>query len=36
MEAMGVSSFSERLYGKVDYKKAVYAFMPEAQPTGVG
>ena len=35
MEAMGVSGFSERLYGKVDYKKAVYAFMPEAQPVAL-
>ena len=35
MEAMGVSGFSERLYGKVDYKKAVYAFMPKAQPVAL-
>ncbi len=34
VEAMGVSGFQERLYGKVDYKKAVYVFIPEAYPVG--
>ena len=32
LETMGVSSISERLYGKVDYKKAMYAFLPKPQP----
>ncbi|MCY3821580.1 MAG: SfiI family type II restriction endonuclease [Gammaproteobacteria bacterium] len=31
LEAMGVSGIRERLYGKVDYKKAIYAFLPAAQ-----
>ncbi len=35
IEKMGVSGFSERLYGKVDYKKAIYAFMPEAEPAAL-
>ena len=35
IEAMGVSGFQERLYGKVDYKKAIYAFVPEAQPVAL-
>ena len=34
IEAMGVSGFQERLYGKVDYKKAIYVFVPEAQTSG--
>lgn len=29
LEAMGLPGFRERLYGKVDYKKAVYVFVPE-------
>ena len=32
IEAMGVSGFQERLYGKMDYKKAIYVFVPAAQP----
>ncbi len=32
---MGVSGISERLYGKVDYKKAIYAFLPDAQPVAL-
>ncbi len=32
LESMGVSRFNERLYGKVDVKKAIYVFLPEAQP----
>lgn len=32
---MGVSGFNERLYGKVDYKKAIYAFLPKAQPAAL-
>ena len=35
LEAMGISGISERLYGKVDYKKAVYAFMPAAHPVAL-
>ena len=35
LEEMGVSGISERLYGKVDYKKAVYAFMPVAHPVAL-
>lgn len=35
IEAMGVSGFQERLYGKVDYKKAIYVFVPEAQPVAL-
>lgn len=35
LEAMGVSSISERLYGKVDYKKAMYAFLPRPQPVAL-
>ena len=30
IEAMGMSGISERLYGKVDVKKAIYVFLPEA------
>ncbi len=32
IEAMGVSGLHERLYGKVDVKKAIYVFLPHAQP----
>ena len=35
LDAMGVSGINERLYGKVDYKKAVYAFLPQAQPVAL-
>ena len=35
LEAMGVSGMSERLYGKVDYKKAIYAFLPEPRPVAL-
>lgn len=35
LDAMGVSAINERLYGKVDYKKAVYAFLPHAQPVAL-
>ena len=35
MEAMGLSGFQERLYGKVDFKKAVYTFIPEARPVAL-
>ena len=29
IEEMGVSSIRERLYGNVDFKKAIYVFLPE-------
>lgn len=35
VEAMGVPGFQERLYGKADYKKALYVFVPEAQPVAL-
>ena len=35
VEAMSIASFEERLYGKVDYKKAVYVFIPEAYPVAL-
>ena len=35
VEAMGMAGFQERLYGKVDYKKAVYAFIPEPHPVAL-
>ena len=31
LESMGVSGIHERLYGKVDVKKAIYVFLPEPQ-----
>ncbi len=35
LELMGVSGLNERLYGKVDYKKAVYIFLPSAYPVAL-
>lgn len=35
IESMGVSSIKERLYGKVDYKKAIYVFTPQVQPVAL-
>ena len=35
VELMGVSGWNERLYGKVDFKKAVYVFLPNAQPVAL-
>ena len=35
LDAMGMSGINERLYGKVDYKKAIYAFLPQAQPAAL-
>ena len=35
MDTMGVSSFRERLYGNVDYKKAMYVFLPAARPVAL-
>lgn len=33
--AMGVSATHDRLYGKVDVKKAIYVFMPEPVPVAL-
>ncbi len=35
VDSLGVSGIRERLYGKVDVKKAVYAFLPEAHPVAL-
>ena len=35
VEAMGLSGIHERLYGKVDYKKAIYVFVPHAEPVAL-
>ena len=35
IETMGLSEIHERLYGKVDLKKAIYAFIPEAEPVAL-
>ncbi len=35
MEAMGLPQLHERLYGKVDFKKAIYTFLPQAQPVAL-
>ncbi len=35
LETMGVSAIAERLYGKVDYKKAIYAFLPNPVPVAL-
>ncbi len=35
IDSLGVSGIRERLYGKVDVKKAVYAFLPDAQPVAL-
>ena len=35
LDLMGVSGWNERLYGKVDYKKAVYVFLPSAHPVAL-
>ena len=35
IETMGVSSIHDRLYGKVDVKKAIYAFLPEPRPVAL-
>lgn len=35
VESMGVSGFHERLYGTVDYKKAIYVFVPQAEPVAL-
>ena len=35
MDLMGVPGFNERLYGKVDFKKAIYIFLPNAHPVAL-
>lgn len=35
IEKMSMPSISERLYGKVDFKKAVYVFLPQAVPVAL-
>ena len=35
IETMGVSSIHDRLYGKVDVKKAIYAFLPDPTPVAL-
>ena len=35
IEEMGLSGIRERLYGKVDYKKAIYVFLPHPQPVAL-
>ena len=35
VEAMGLPDAGHRLYGKVDYKKAIYVFLPEATPVAL-
>ena len=34
-EAMGMPSLGHRLYGKVDFKKAIYVFLPAAMPVAL-
>ena len=35
IESMSMAGFGERLYGKVDFKKAIYVFMPDVQPVAL-
>ncbi len=35
IEKMGVSSIQDRLYGKVDVKKAIYVFLPDPVPVAL-
>ena len=35
IDAMGLSEIHERLYGKVDLKKAIYVFAPEVEPVAL-
>ena len=35
IDLMGVPGFNERLYGKVDFKKAIYTFLPNAHPVAL-
>ncbi len=35
VDSMGLSEIHERLYGKVDFKKAIYTFTPEVAPVAL-
>lgn len=35
VESMGMPSLGHRLYGKVDFKKAIYVFLPAAMPVAL-
>ena len=35
IEAMGMPALGHRLYGKVDFKKAIYVFLPTAMPVAL-
>ena len=35
VEAMGMPALGHRLYGKVDFKKAIYVFLPAAMPVAL-
>ena len=35
VDLMGMAGFHERLYGNVDYKKAIYVFVPTSQPVAL-
>ena len=35
LDSMGLSGWNERLYGKVDFKKAAYVFLPDAHPVAL-
>lgn len=35
ISTMGLSEIHERLYGKVDFKKAIYVFAPDAEPVAL-
>ena len=35
IEAMGMPEAGQRLYGKVDIKKSIYVFLPEAKPVAL-
>lgn len=35
IEAMGLPGFQERLYGKVDFKKSIYTFIPAVRPVAL-
>ena len=35
VDLMGMAGFHERLYGNVDYKKAIYVFVPASRPVAL-
>ena len=35
VDLMGMAGFHERLYGNVDYKKAIYVFVPTSRPVAL-